>query len=210
MDISRPLAVVTPTLDGDVLALLARGHVKLTGREIARRIGASQEGSRRALERLVKQGIVMRERVGKAHSYALNRKHLGAEPIVSLATLRQRLLDRLREEVAAWSIVPAAVFLFGSIARGEGDDASDIDILVVRSRATPEDDPVWRRQLVDLADNSTAMTGNDTRLVEYSAAEAVQLRRNQESIVATAATEGIALGGSLDAIQARRRSRARS
>jgi predicted nucleotidyltransferase len=209
MDVSRPLAVVTPTLDGDVLALLARGDVKLTGREIARRIGASQEGSRRVLERLVKQGIVLRERVGKAHSYALNRKHLGADPILSLAMVRQRLIHRLREEVAAWSIVPAAVVLFGSIARGEGDDASDIDILVVRSRATPEDDPVWRRQLVDLAENSTAMTGNDTRLVEYSAAEAVQLR-NKASIVATAATEGIALGGSLDAIQVRRKSRARS
>ena len=42
MDLARPLAVVAPTLDADVLGVLAAGDVSLTGREIQRRVMAER------------------------------------------------------------------------------------------------------------------------------------------------------------------------
>jgi DNA-binding transcriptional ArsR family regulator len=205
VDLTRPLAVITPTLDGNVLALLAAGEVKLSGREISQRTGSSQEGVRQVLSRLVKQGIVLRERAGRTHLHALNREHLAAPPIIRLATLRLLFIERLRDEIAAWSVPPAAVALFGSIARGEATADSDIDILVVRSRFTSADDPVWRRQLSHLATNATAMTGNDCRLAEFARTEA----HAGHALIASARDEGIDLFGSLNLLQPRRRRRRR-
>jgi hypothetical protein len=51
---------VTPTLDGDLLGVLAHGEVKLTGRELGKRVHASQQGVRRVVERPVRHGIVLR------------------------------------------------------------------------------------------------------------------------------------------------------
>ncbi len=64
MDFRHPLRIVTSTLGGEVLRVLAGTTSGLTGREIVRMIGLkTHEGTRRVLERLVLQGIVMRERL---------------------------------------------------------------------------------------------------------------------------------------------------
>src|SRR5579859_3021128 len=98
MDYRRTLLVITPTLDGDVLATLARGELELTGRELARQVRhGSTEGIRRAADRLVSQGVVSRRAVGGAHLYKLNREHLAAPFIEGLAGLRELLIARLRE-----------------------------------------------------------------------------------------------------------------
>lgn len=190
------MSLITPGLDGDVLALLAAGQIKLSGREISRRIGASQEGVRRVLERLVAEGIVVRERAGAAHLYQLNREHLAAPPIERLSAMRMELIERLRRAIAAWTTAPAAAVLFGSVARGDATPSSDIDLLVVRPRAIDGDNAAWRRQMTELVVQTKVMTGNDVRVVEYSNHEASALGRT-ERVLAAAADDGIPLAGSL-------------
>jgi predicted nucleotidyltransferase len=206
VDLRHPLALVTPTLDAAVLEALAAGEVKLTGRAISQRTGASQEGVRRVLARLEHQGIVLREPAGKAHLHSLNRRHLAAPLIERLAMLRQELIQRLRDEVQHWRLPASVVVLFGSFARGAADSSSDIDILVVRSRGVRADDTAWRQQLLTLSANATAMTGNDTRLVEYSSDEAWR-RRESDRLLAAARSEGLALTGTLADVRRRRRRR---
>jgi Nucleotidyltransferase domain len=194
MDFHRPLGVVTPTLDGDVLAVLAGADVALTGRALHRRIGhASAEGTRLAAERLVRQGIVSRERVGGAVIYRLNREHLAAPSIERLATLRLELIERLRETIAAWEIHPLLVVLFGSVARGEATAESDVDILVIGPSPLDEDEAVWREQVSRLQSAVTAWTGNDTRVLELGAAEATA--NDAEPVLREAARDGIQLFG---------------
>jgi len=60
----------------------------------------SEEGVRKALRRLVEQGIVTSERIGSADLYRFNSDHLAAGPVVELASLFSRFLDRLRTAVA--------------------------------------------------------------------------------------------------------------
>lgn len=203
MNLQRPLQVVAPTLDGDVLTLLARADRALTGRAIERESGASHGGIQRALEHLVGEGIVTRERAGRAFLYRLNRDHLAAPWIEGLALLRLELIDRLREHVAAWERSAAAVSLFGSAARGESGRGSDIDLLVVRRADVDYDDRVWREQVGSLEQAAARWTGNDARVLELAVDELAA----DEPVVDNAATEGIELSGSLRRLlhQARRR-----
>ena len=158
------------------------------------------------LDRLVAQGIVIRERAGAAHLYQLNRLHLAAPAIEDLSSLRTQLIERLRKIVSKWTILPAAAILFGSVARGDSASSSDIDLLVVRSKGAEADYAVWRRQVTDLAVQAKAMTGNDARVVEYSDAEVRRLGR-RDALLAAATKEGIALAGSLQALITRGRKR---
>lgn len=193
MNLQRPFQIVAPTLDGDVLTLLARADRALTGRAIQRECGASNSGVQRALEHLVSEGIVLREPAGRAYLYRLNRDHLAAPAIEGLASLRLVLIERLREHIAAWALPPAAATLFGSTARGDSDSHSDLDLLVVRPAEIDPDDDAWRAQLSALEQTATRWTGNDARVLEFSTDELAR----DEPVLDAAASEGIELHGSL-------------
>jgi hypothetical protein len=197
MNLRRPLAVVTPTLDGDVLAVLARAEIEFSGREVHRAIGhSSHTGVRRCLERLVSEGIVLERRAGNALLYRLNRDHLAAPHIEALATLRLQLFERLRETIASWEIQPLMAAVFGSVARGEAEAEGDLDLFLLRPKGVGEDDPVWHGQVSSLEQSATAWTGNDARTLEYGESELPRLRRD-DPVVAEIASDGIVLAGNL-------------
>lgn len=206
MNLARPLEVISPAIDGDVLTVLARGDRGLTGRAIHQRVPAALRTVQLALDRLVGQGVVIRESVGNSHLYRLNGEHLATPWIVKLASLRLQLLAALREQVETWEIQPTAVVLFGSAARGEMAVESDLDLLLVRPPLVDPDDERWRDQLAGLARAATAWTGNDARIVEYGEGELAG--STSEPVLHEAAFEGIDIVGSLRAVLRGRRARA--
>lgn len=132
MDVSDPTRAVTPTLDGPVLAVLAASGRPLTVGQVAElAVRGSEIGIRRALARLVDQGIVRATLMGRNQVYELNRDHIAAEVAVRLADLRSELWRRFRDELAGWGPAPLYAAVFGSAARGDGNEASDIDLLLV-------------------------------------------------------------------------------
>lgn len=196
MDFRRPLQVVTPTLDGDVLSVLARADAEMTGRELQRVIGrGSHQGIRNAADRLVEQGVVARRSAGNANLYQLNRDHVAATWIEGLANLPAQVLDRLRDAINGWEQRPVLVVLFGSVARGEATPASDLDLLVVRPADREPDEPVWQKQLSTLQANASAWTGNDARVLEFGEQELTDSEPRQ--VLADAARDGIELYGAL-------------
>lgn len=169
MQFSNPLAVVTPTLDGPVLAALAAADSPFTTGQLTRVLGeGSEEGIRKVLRRLAAQGVVSAERVGPAFAYRLNRAHLAAEPIMALAGLRAMFLTRLERLLASWAQPPAYAAVFGSAGRGTMRPDSDIDLLLVRSDGPDE---AWGAQIDDLVSTVSAWTGNDLRPLVYTLAE---------------------------------------
>lgn len=134
MQLDRPLRVVTPSLDGEVLLVLARSEASFTPSEIHRLVvDHSESGIRKVLARLVEQGIVTSRRTGNAFSHHLNRDHLAASAVIEMAEQKTELIRRLRRQIATWATPPGYACLFGSTGQN--------NILMARKepRTTPCD-----------------------------------------------------------------------
>lgn len=193
MELNRPLATITPTLDGDVLALLARHEVSFTTGQLHRVLNRySEAGIRKVLVRLSGQGIVLRERVGNAYSYRFNRDHVAASPIAELANLQRTLLARIEHRLANWTFPPVFAAVFGSAARGTMTAASDIDLFLVRADDAPRD--AWDEQVGTLVSDLTRWTGNDTRPLEYGQGELAGART--EPVLREVLADALTVAGS--------------
>jgi predicted nucleotidyltransferase len=186
-------------VDGDVLAALARADASFTGRGLHRVIGRySADGVRKSLERLVEQGIVDVEDVGRAKTYRLNRQHLAADHLIKLARLFETFVEKLRTRLVAWNPSPDYAALFGSAARSDMRPDSDIDLFVVRPEGVDGDDPRWATRLRTLSSDATRWIGNDVRVLEMSAVEVRAGLRTRSRVLASIRQEGIRLMGPAD------------
>jgi predicted nucleotidyltransferase len=176
MNLSEPLAVVSPTLDGPVLAAFVRSGRALSGREVHRLCGrGSPSGVHKVLRRLVAQGIVRADERAAETLYELNPAHLAALAIESIVRTPERLVEHLRHSLRSWRPRALHASLFGSFARGQAGPESDIDLLLVRKgRVTPP----WERHVVGLQETVQAMTGNHLEVLEWSLTE---LRAQRQS-----------------------------
>lgn len=192
MDASRPLAVVTPTLDGDVLAILALADAAFTTGQLHRMLPRfSEDGIRKVLVRLRHQGVVDSERVGNAYLYRFNREHLAAGPVTELAKLRETLLSRIEEHLRSWRWPPVYAAVFGSTARRSATARSDVDLLLVRPDETPEEE--WAQQVTALSTAVARWTGNDAQPIEFSAGELKE--RGTEPVLNDVLREGLTVFG---------------
>jgi predicted nucleotidyltransferase len=193
MELGRPLAVITPTVDGDVLRVLAQADTQFTPGDLHRLMDRhSLAGVRRVLERLTTQGIVTRRRAGSAYLYQLNRDHLAAEAVIALADLRVQLLHKLSSTVKKWAEEPVFGAVFGSAAQGTQRPDSDLDLFLVRQFGS--DDDRWDTQVADLAQDATRWTGNDARVMSFGAQE---IREDSEpaSVLQDIADQGLVFWG---------------
>lgn len=139
MNVADPTQAVTATLDGPVLAHLARAGRSMTVAEVAAGAARGSElGVRKSLARLVEQGIVSTTTIGRTTAYALNREHIAAPIALSLGDLRGELWRRLTALFSGWQHPPFRAVAFGSAARADGDESSDIDLLLVHWPLTGE------------------------------------------------------------------------
>lgn len=198
---NRPFATVTPTLDGDVLAVLASNDATFTISQIQRILPTpSGEGIRKVLNRLVAQGVVLSDRVGRTRTYRLNADHLAADPIRVLSRLTGVFLDRIESLLHSWNEAPKYAAVFGSAATGRMTLHSDIDLFLVRSstvepvehRANGDD---WAQQVADLALSVHLWTGNEARVVEYTEDELRAAALAGEPLLEDVVKQGLTVGG---------------
>lgn len=182
MDLSSPLATVTPTFDAGVLQVLAATTAGCTAAEVHRRLGyGSDEGVRKVLARLVGQGVVLVETIARYPVYLLNREHVAVRHIEALTMVRDEIVENIRKEVVGWAVQPSHVGLFGSFARGSADSDSDIDVLLVRPDALDED--TWLAQVDNLERRVLAWTGNDAQIIDLAPATLGEMARNGDPLV---------------------------
>lgn len=195
MDLSSPFQAMFPTVDSDVLAVLAQSTKPRTGREVARLAERSQDATQKVLDRFVSHGLVLQKDAGRARVYTLNWDHVAAEPIADLADLRGRLFRRLQEVFEFWHPAPVHVSVFGSAARGDGDIDSDIDIFMVRPADVDENDGQWRGQEEALADAVLDWTGNHAGIAEIDEDELARLWRDQPAILDSLRADAVDIYG---------------
>jgi DNA-binding transcriptional ArsR family regulator len=227
VDLTDMTRAVTPTLDGPVLAVLARAGRPLTVGEVAAQMARGSEiGVRRSLARLVEQGIVRATEMGRNRVHELNREHLAAPIADLLSGLRLELWSRLRRTFSAWNPKPVYGCVFGSAARGDGDAQSDIDLLLVHPPLPRENKPrdrsggsnaaadlaaesmavtlterqvaKWGRQVDHLHELVSGWTGNPLQVVEMSTLQWGDHQRRQSALFSQISRDAVEIvGGSV-------------
>ena len=158
---------------------------RITGR-------GSITGVRRVLQRLVGTGIVSDVPGG----YILNREHIASPAIEALAQLWRELFERVQLTVSEWPEPPRLVGVFGSAARRDGDEDSDIDLLILSDAADASE------RGAALAEQVQRWTGNVTHVVTVTPAELRRLKQAREPLLDEWSRDVVAIVGSRDALKA--------
>lgn len=197
MNLSSPISSVIPSVHGHVLQVLSRADAPLSGRRTAELTcgRASRRQVDAVLHQLTTEGVVLRQHHPPAYLYRLNRDHVAAAGILALTDMRAALIDRIRAAADDWTLTSAAVWLFGSAARGDGSSASDVDVLVLRRDDVDQDNGHWLEQIDQLALQVLAWTGNRCEVLEYSESEFAAVIASGERIVGELTHDAIRITG---------------
>jgi predicted nucleotidyltransferase len=189
MDLGSPIRDVAPAVRGSLLQALARLEQPVTRRQLAAVAGVAPGNASAVIEELIRSGLVSETVAGRSSMVTLNRRHLAAGAVLALAGLRGELIRRLRERLSGWPDLRGA-WLFGSVARGDADSESDVDLLIV---ADDLEAPDLHERLSQLHTDIGAWTGNDVQLVEHSPSSWRTLVRTRKPLVEQIRLDGIAL-----------------
>lgn len=201
MRFSSPFSVVTATVDGDILSVMAATNEGFTVPQLSVIVRhRSVEGIRRSVNRLVTEGILDCERVGRTSLYRFNHDHLDAEPIREISRARERFIHRLQDRLSSWTHPPVFASLFGSSASGAMKPESDIDIFLVRPNNAEHNR--WNRDVDALASDASRWTGNDVRMLVLSHEE-ITSGRSDEPVVDDIRRFGIPIMGQIAEIAIR-------
>lgn len=134
MKFTKPLDDIFQTPSSvKVLRVLFQSDLDLTGRQIADMAGLNPQTCQNTLDRLDDLRILAIRRVGRAYLYRLKSNNAIVQQMLKpLFTTETNLLSNELTKVAnMFSGTAIAVILFGSVARGEEDPGSDIDLCVI-------------------------------------------------------------------------------
>jgi predicted nucleotidyltransferase len=197
MDFRDPVEAVIPGAQGRVLTVLARTEAELTMRAVAELAGVSANQTTVVLNRLVRLGLVERRDVGSAGLVRLIRDNEAARAVLALADLQRGVLARLAGEARKIRPAPACLVVFGSFARGDAHENSDIDVLAVRPLGPKVDDGQWTTALGLWTDRASRIAGNPLNLLDVTMVELSSLVRREREPWRTIVEEGVVLVGDI-------------
>lgn len=185
---SEPFGGVIPGARGAVLATLLRTDTPLTGRQIHALVSDNYSlwTVQEALKALTQLGLVNTQTIGRAGVHTMNEDHFSVAPLRVLVDPITALTDTVRE-VAGHAV--KTVILFGSIARGEANIHSDIDLAVIA--------PVGWDGRTDLEDAVRTRLGNNCDVLVFTPEDFTRLADTGEPVVREILTDGVALIGSI-------------
>ena len=177
-----------------MLEVLAGTHSALGASHIARLTArGSRVGQAPILERLAAHGIVDAEPANQGFLYRLNRDHVLAPAILAAAGARGELIRRLTATVEGFIPAPAHASVFGSFARGEAGEDSDIDLLLIAN--DPDGVTAWDAQIEQLGSDVRRWTGNRGQILAFSVDRIRELAAEGEPVVSNWLADGLVLAG---------------
>jgi predicted nucleotidyltransferase len=191
VDLGSPLLDIAPAVRGSLLQALARLEQPVTRRQLAAAAGVAPGNASAVIQELIQGGLVSETVAGRSSMVMMNRNHLAVGPVLALAGLRGELIRRLREQLSAWPDLNGA-WLFGSVARGDADSDSDVDLLIV---AEDLESLEFHERLSRLQSDVRSWTGNDLQVVEHSQPSWRKLVRAKNPLVEQIRLDGITLTG---------------
>lgn len=194
MGFNRPLTdILGGRIKVDILRLLSRTRSEHTGREIASIIGCSHNAARYALEGLERSGPVIHRQAGRANTCSLDGDNVVVADILSPPFMAEGSLIEEIANIVSRSMGAglSSIHLFGSVARGEEDEGSDIDIVVVlRDGADPAGE---EEAIADASIEVLRRFGNKLSPLFVTESELERKRRTRKGVWRDIATEGMEL-----------------
>ena len=191
---SEPFGGVIPGARGAVLAALLRTDIPLTGRQIHALVSDDYSlwTVQEALKALTQLGIVNTQTIGRAGVHTINENHVSVAPLRALLDPISALTGTVREAVGN---DVKTVILFGSIARGEANIHSDVDLAVMA--------PAGWDGRADLEDAVRIRLGNNCDVLVFTPEDFTHLADIGEPVVREILTSGVALIGSIPRMKSR-------
>ena len=185
---SEPFGGVIPGARGAVLAALLRTDIPLTGRQIHALVSDDYSlwTVQESLKALAQLGIVNTQTIGRAGVHTINEDHVSVAPLRALLDPITALTGTVREAVGN---DVKTVILFGSIARGEANIHSDVDLAVMA--------PAGWDGRADLEDAVRIRLGNNCDVLVFTPEDFTRLADTGEPVVREILASGVALIGSI-------------
>jgi len=196
VDFRRPVEALIPGVQGRILAILAETTAELNLRTIARLAHVSPAQASRVLPELVTLGLVERREAPPSALFALVEDHVASRAVRALSRAREAALKELGELARKVDPSPVSVVLFGSFARGEADEASDLDVVMIRPAGIGEDDEPWVSSVETWRTAARRLTGNAVQVLEVDDIEVARRLGRPTSLWSDVLRDGITVYGS--------------
>jgi predicted nucleotidyltransferase len=172
-------------------SLLSAPSRDFTGRELARAAGVSHPQALKALRLLEAEGVVRQRRVGRSSVWSADAGHFLTERLGQLAALdlsaRRELHSVLERALRKGGAREA--YLFGSVARGDEDPTSDVDVIAMFPSVRAAE--AFRRAAAALQEEVRARFGNELQLIAHG--PEARLTPGARKLLRTARREGVRL-----------------
>ncbi|MBU0505798.1 MAG: nucleotidyltransferase domain-containing protein [bacterium] len=177
-----------------VVSLLLKHEDGMSGRSLAQLAGVSTFKMHQVLKLLTTQGILRQTAMGKAYIYRVNREHTLVNDLLSpIIDYQRNLYENLGNEVAAClDFKPLSIILYGSVARGDEEADSDLDLfLVYKNEDKPE--PISQEAL--LFDTITRRYGNQVTMSRSYLCDFLKRYKERDPLVSNIIKEGKVIHG---------------
>ena len=131
-------ALLPKTRQGILAATLVQPEKAWYASELAQRLGVPSSSLQRELQDLTEAGILKTHKQGRMVYYQANRESPVFPDLRGLLLKTAGLVDVLAQALKPVAGKVTTAFVYGSIATGSEDSASDIDLMVV-GQMSPED-----------------------------------------------------------------------
>jgi predicted nucleotidyltransferase len=193
VDFKRPVQAVVPGSQGRILAVLAETTGELSLRTIARLAGVSPAQASRILPQLVQLGMVERREAPPTALFHFVHENIASLFVLGLSRSRDYVLGELGRRAETLRVRPLSVVVFGSLARGEAEESSDVDVLIVRPEGL--DDDGWSASVEEWRRSARLLTGNQVEVLEAEASEVGRLLRSHKPLWKDIARDGVVVFG---------------
>ena len=157
--------LMPPTRQGILAATLLQPGKWWYLSELANHIGTRVSSLQREIEALVQAGILERRVDGRRTYIKANENSPIFRELRGLMEKTAGLVPLLTEEIARFNNKIRFAFVYGSVARGEDNAASDVDVMLIGEVSTMDVVPVLRRveKVVGRPINETIFSERDFR-----------------------------------------------
>jgi predicted nucleotidyltransferase len=195
VDFRRPVEAVIPGVQGRILAVLAETTADLNLRTVARLASVSPAQASRVLPDLVRLGLVERQEAPPSALFSLVDDNIASRAVRALSRARGAVLEELAAIAGTLDPVPASVIVFGSFARGEADESSDLDVVFVRPPDVGEEDDRWAAAVEEWRTAIRRLTGNRVQILEVDHRDISRRLRSTKPLWVDVMRDGITVYG---------------